>query len=164
MLYKNEAPLIFSLRTRSALEFVQPIIFFKFISNSFQIYFKLLPSYLQGHIFMFMRCLKVWECENEHVWAHDKDAKESTNQGGHFLDSHVFSWSYVGSKSNLHPRTEISSICVANHEIVYFKMKIKYLKLLISFASMNCHAIIISKLIMLFFLQELNILFAAVSN
>ena len=39
---KNQAPLIFSLRTRSALcaQFVQARIFFKFFSNSFQIYFK----------------------------------------------------------------------------------------------------------------------------
>ena len=40
------------------------------------------------------------------------NAKESTNQGGYFLDFHGFSWSYVGPKSNLHPPppTEILSM------------------------------------------------------
>ena len=33
-----------------------------------------------------------------------------TNQGGHFLDFYGFSESYTGPKSNLYPRTEISSI------------------------------------------------------
>ena len=32
-----------------------------------------------------------------------ENKKESTNQGGHFLDFYRFSWSYVGPKSNLHP-------------------------------------------------------------
>ena len=39
-----------------------------------------------------------------------QDTKESTNQGGLFLDFHRFSWSYVGPKSKLNPQTEISSM------------------------------------------------------
>ena len=80
MLLKNQAPLIFSLRTRSALgaQFIQPRTSFKFISNSFQIYFKLLPIYLQAHIFIFMRCMKVWEYEKyEHMTRMQKNPQTS---------------------------------------------------------------------------------------
>ena len=40
-------------------------------------------------------------------------------EGGHFLSSHGFSWSYAGPKSNL-PRMDISSIGVVNPKNVYF--------------------------------------------
>ena len=50
---KNQAPLFFSLRTRSALgtQFVQARIFFKFFSNSFQIYFKFACKIIYFFIF-----------------------------------------------------------------------------------------------------------------
>ena len=38
------------------------------------------------------------------------DAKESSNQGGNFLNFQGFSWSHAGPKSKLHSRTEISSM------------------------------------------------------
>ena len=38
-----------------------------------------------------------------------ENEKESTNQRGHFLDFYIFSGSYMGPKSSLHRRTEISS-------------------------------------------------------
>ena len=53
---KNQAPLIFSLHTRSALgvQFVQARIFFKFFPNSFEIYFKLLPTLSSGaHFYIY---------------------------------------------------------------------------------------------------------------
>ena len=55
------------------------------------------------------------------ILAHGRfyDAKESTNQDGHFLDFHEFSRSNVGSRPNLHHRMKISSMGVTNPEIVY---------------------------------------------
>ena len=57
--------------------------------------------------FILISCLQVNE-KNISKWY--QNAKESTNQGGHFLDFHGFSWSCVGPKSNLHLRREISSM------------------------------------------------------
>ena len=53
------------------------------------------------------------------------DAKESTNQVGHFLDFHRFSWSYAGPKSNLHPRTEISTMASLTPKLSTVKVDTK---------------------------------------
>ena len=55
------------------------------------------------------------------ILAHD--AKESTNQGGHFPDFYGLSWSYAGSKTNLHPRKENSSMALLTPKSIYAAAK-----------------------------------------
>ena len=67
---KIRRPLLFSLRTRSPLgtQFVEARFFFKFFSNAFQIYFKLLPTSSLGarfYIYEMLEGLGMWK-----IWAH----------------------------------------------------------------------------------------------
>ena len=50
-----------------------------------------------------------------------EDAKESSNQKGHFLDFHRFSWSYAGpSKAQLEPLQRNVINGIDSPEIVYY--------------------------------------------
>ena len=61
----------------------------------------LFPTSYSGANFIFISCLKVGNEKN--IGTRYFDAKESINQGGHFLDFHEFSCSYAGPKSNMRP-------------------------------------------------------------
>ena len=56
----------------------------------------------------------------------EKHEKESTNHEGHFLDFYRFLGSYAGPKSNLHPRTEISSMASLTPKLSIYCYYFKY--------------------------------------
>ena len=84
----------------------------------------LFPTSYSGANFIFISCLKVGNEKN--ISTRYFDAKESINQGGHFLDFHEFSCSYAGPKSNMRrlPPSKISSVAslTSKSSIVYLLM------------------------------------------